>query len=53
MLTIPGRLEWVVDPGDTLGSIAAYYRVSVDYLARLNNLGDPDKIQVGQVLRIQ
>lgn len=43
---------WVVDPGDTLGQIAAYYGMSVETIAEANKLGDPDLISVGQRLTI-
>jgi murein DD-endopeptidase MepM/ murein hydrolase activator NlpD len=40
----------VVQPGETLRSIADLYRVSVDELASLNNITDANQIYVGQVL---
>jgi len=43
---------YVVQPGDTLWQIAANYGLSVDQLAAFNNLADPDKLQVGQELKI-
>jgi membrane-bound lytic murein transglycosylase D len=45
------RAVHVVKPGDTLGSIAAKYRVSVDSLKRGNNLGR--FLQVGQKIYIR
>lgn len=49
----PGRLlEHVVQEGETLSEIARAYGVSVEALAALNHLGDPDHIVAGQRLRI-
>ena len=45
------RAVHVVKPGDTLGSIAAKYRVSVDSLKRGNNIGR--FLQVGQKIYIR
>ncbi|HLY36246.1 MAG TPA: LysM peptidoglycan-binding domain-containing protein [Candidatus Limnocylindria bacterium] len=42
----------VVRPGDTLGGIAARYGVSIDRLAALNQLANPDLIEAGQRLRL-
>lgn len=41
-----------VRSGDTLTAIAAKNHTSVEALARLNNLADPDKIGVGQTLKL-
>ncbi len=38
--------------GETLGIIAARYNVSVSELVRLNNIANPDRIEVGQQLII-
>ena len=43
---------YVVKSGDSLGSIATNLGVSVDDLARLNNITDPTRIQVGQQLKV-
>jgi len=43
----------VVAPGETLFAIAKRYGTTVEALARLNGLKDPDRIQVGQRLRIR
>ena len=45
-------LAWVVDPGDTLGKIAAHYGTSVEAIAAHNGLANADVIHVGQVLAI-
>ena len=42
----------VVAAGETLGGIAKRYRVPLDDLASWNDLNDPDRITVGQELRI-
>lgn len=43
---------YLVQAGDTLGTIAIAFDVSVDDLARVNNISDPDHIEVGQQLII-
>src|SRR5205823_5659826 len=43
---------YVVQPGDTLFAIARANGLSVDQIAALNGLPDPDVIQVGQVLTL-
>ncbi len=42
----------VVQPGETLKSIAAIYNVSMEQLATLNNLADINTIYVGQILNL-
>lgn len=42
----------VIRHGDTLSSIAQYYRVSLASLRNVNNLGNDDSLLVGQSLRI-
>ena len=42
----------VVQPGDTLTSIAASHGTSVERLAQLNALSDPNRILAGQTLRL-
>ncbi|MCS6925545.1 MAG: M23 family metallopeptidase [Candidatus Binatia bacterium] len=39
-------------PGDTLSAIGQRYGVPYQEIARLNNIRDPDRIEVGQRLRI-
>jgi LysM repeat protein len=52
----PGQERWVrvytVRPGDTLGSIALKYGVTVEALMEANNLRNPNVIVVGQDLVI-
>jgi LysM repeat protein len=47
-----GEPTVVVRAGDTLAAIAARYRTSVDRLAALNRLSDPNVIQAGQHLLV-
>jgi LysM repeat protein len=46
----PRRVAHTVRPGETLGSIAARYRVSIEDLRRWNRIG---RLAVGQKLMIQ
>lgn len=41
-----------VQPGETLSHIAEDYGVTVDAIATENQIGDPDRVRVGQVLSI-
>ena len=43
---------YTVQPGDTLRRIAMQYGTTWQNLAQWNNLGDPNVIEVGQVLRV-
>lgn len=63
LLLVVGGLVWrgwaaeapvvhVVAPGDTLGAIARQHEVSTRDLQRYNNLNDPNRLAVGQELRI-
>lgn len=42
----------VVEPGDTLGAIAATYGTTVASLKELNQIENPDLIRVGQILTV-
>jgi LysM repeat protein len=44
--------SYTVGSGDTLGHIAAKYDVTVSQLVAENGISDPNRIRVGQVLRI-
>ena len=46
------RIVHVVQPGDTLAKLCARYGVSVDDLARINNIYNADHIEVGDSLVI-
>lgn len=43
---------YFVKPGDTLWKIAKKYKSTVDDIARINNIENPDKINVGMQLFI-
>lgn len=43
---------YTVQPGDTLDGIAAHYDVSPTELAEANDISNPNKIEVGQILTI-
>ncbi len=44
--------QYAVQPGDTLGSIAQQYGVSVDALMQVNKISDADILTIGQALTI-
>jgi len=48
----PAGNEYTVQPGDTLGAIAASVGVTVEELVAFNNLSDPDQLETGTVLRL-
>jgi len=50
--TTPGAQYYVIQSGDTLGSIAAKYNTTVDELARLNPGVDPTALHIGQRIRV-
>jgi putative chitinase len=41
-----------VQPGDTLGAIARRFGTTVTELVRINNITNPDALQVGQKLTV-
>jgi LysM repeat protein len=43
---------YAVRPGDTLGSIAQYFGMQADDLARVNKLHEDEELDVGQILKI-
>jgi N-acetylmuramoyl-L-alanine amidase len=45
-------IEYVVQPGDALGAIAAGFGLSTKQLAKANNIANASKIRVGQKLAI-
>lgn len=49
----PTELIHTVGKGDNLTKIAAKYKVTVDYLAKLNNIKNPDIIKLGQKIKIK
>ena len=46
-------LPYVVQPGDSLQTIAAKYHVTPEQLAKWNDLGNTNNIQAGQQLKIK
>lgn len=49
---LPAITVYVVGPGDSLWKIAKRYNTTVDALAKLNNIDNPDVINVGDKLLI-
>ncbi len=47
------QLPYIVQPGDTLGKLAAKYHCTVEQLCRWNGIKDPNTIVVGQKLTIK
>ena len=43
---------YIVQPGDTLSSIARKYDISMEDLMRANDIANPDYVQLGQELKI-
>jgi LysM repeat protein len=51
--TTPGAEYYVVQSGDTLGSIAGKYSTTVDELMTLNPGIDPTGLHIGQKIRVK
>src|SRR5438552_1079468 len=47
-----GEQTYVVRAGDNPASIAAQFRIKTDELIAANNIDDPQKLQIGQTLKI-
>jgi len=47
-----GTFDYTIVEGDTLASIAAKFNVTQDEIVKLNNLTDPNKLILGQVLKV-
>lgn len=47
------RLFNTIKAGDTLTSIAQKHGLTVDQLAKLNNLKDTSKVNIGQTLKLK
>lgn len=45
-------ITYVIQPGDTLGSIAQRFGTTVSTLAELNGISNPDKIYAGSTIRV-
>lgn len=57
VLRIPGQVSntqttYVVQPGDNLSLIAQRYGTTVSELQSLNNIFNPDQLQIGQILTV-
>lgn len=50
--TSSGPASYIVQSGDSLFSIAQQYNLYPSDIARMNNLNDPSKLQIGQVLML-
>jgi LysM repeat protein len=51
--TTPGAQYYVIQSGDTLGSVAQKYSTTVDQLLTLNPGVDPTSLHIGQRIRVQ
>jgi LysM repeat protein len=47
-----GEQVYIVKAGDSPASIAAQFRIKTDDLMTANNIDDPQKLQIGQTLKI-
>ncbi|MDI6686264.1 LysM peptidoglycan-binding domain-containing protein, partial [Bacillus subtilis] len=52
MATTYSTTTYTVKSGDNLGSIAQRFGMTLSEIQSLNNISNPDKIQVGQVLKV-
>lgn len=52
-INTPATGTYVVQSGDTLSGIAEQFNTTYQNLAALNNIGDPNSIQVGSVLKVE
>ena len=50
--TVVAATTYIVRPGDTLSAIAARHGTTVSAIASANGIADPDRIRIGQLLRI-
>jgi LysM repeat protein len=48
----PDKLQYVIQKGDTLSAIENKTRASAEFIMRTNNLEDPGRLRVGQVLSV-
>jgi LysM repeat protein len=48
----PGRITYIVKPGDTIGEIAKRYRVTQGYLLSVNGLKPTSQIFIGKPLQV-
>jgi LysM repeat protein len=47
-----GEQTYIVKAGDNPASIAAQFKIKTDDLIAANNIDDPQKLQIGQTLKI-
>lgn len=47
------EISYTIKPGDTLYKLSERYDISVDELIKINDISDPNKLKVGQVLIIR
>ncbi len=52
IFAVDGRVEYIIQPGDTLSGIAAEYKVPVKEIADANRIYNYDLIEVGDVIYI-
>ncbi|MEI1419956.1 muramidase family protein, partial [Bacillus cabrialesii] len=52
MATTYSTTTYTVKSGDNLGSIAQRFGMTLSEIQSLNNISNPDKIQVGQILKV-
>ena len=45
-------ISYTIKRGDTLSGIAAKYKTTYQYLAKINNIADPNKINAGAVIKV-
>ena len=50
--TVTSEKTYTVKKGDTLSEIASKYGTTYQVLAKYNGIADPDKIKIGQVIKI-
>ncbi|MCW2923876.1 MAG: Muramidase-2 precursor, partial [Thermoleophilia bacterium] len=48
----PKTKPYTVKAGDTLGALARTYKTTVDELAKLNSIADPNKIKAGTTIKV-
>jgi lysozyme len=51
--TAPSSIVYTVQGGDSLSRIASKYHTTYQHLAQINGIADPNKIYVGQKIKIQ
>jgi LysM repeat protein len=50
--TSPGEQTYIVKAGDNPAAIAQQFRIKTEDLMAANNIEDPQKLQIGQTLKI-